>query len=325
MDAQLSGGQLEDEPASVSVDVGQAQHVTEEGPSRLGVLGKDDGVDGVDHPASMDGRGESVLARGGQTQEVADLLTRRDVVDRLRAAGCLAADDEADEMLSAATDPATLQSWVWRREHGEPLAWITGTQVFCGHHVRVDAGVYVPRPQSEELARRAADVLAARGGPALDLCTGTGAIARHLMDTVPTAGMVATDIDARAVRCARTNGVAVVQADLAAPFAAGTFEIVTAVAPYVPTESLAVLPADVRRYEPRRALDGGGDGLDLVRRIVAEAARILRPGGSLFLELGGDQDTGLGPSLAISGWTETTTWMDEDGDLRGLSSRAPSP
>lgn len=253
-----------------------------------------------------------------------DLLARRDIVDRLRAAGCVAAVEEADEMLSAAPDLATLQSWLLRREGGEPLAWITGSQLFCGHQVRVDAGVYVPRAQSEELARRAADVLAVRGGPAVDLCTGTGAIARSLTVKAPTAGIVATDIDARAVRCARSNGVTVVQADLAAPLAAGAFEVVTAVAPYVPTGELAMLPADVLRYEPRRALDGGRDGLDLVRRIVSAAARILRPGGSLFLELGGDQDIGLEPALAGSGWTDTTTWTDEDGDLRGLSARVPS-
>lgn len=245
------------------------------------------------------------------------------MVDRLRTGGCLAAEEEADDLRSAAPDGDTLESWLRRRERGEPLAWITGSQVFCGHRVTVDAGVYVPRPQSEELARRAAGVLPRRGGRGVDLCTGTGAIARHLMDTVPTVGVVATDIDARAVRCARSNGVPVVQADLAAPLAAGAFDIVTAVPPYVPTESLAVLPADVRRYEPRRALDGGDDGLDLVHLIVVAAARLLRPGGSLFLELGGDQDAELGPTLVAAGWTEMTTWTDEDGDLRGLSARRP--
>lgn len=252
------------------------------------------------------------------------LLPRRDVVDRLRTGGCQAAEEEADDLLSAAPDGDTLEWWLRRRERGEPLAWITGSQLFCGHRVTVDAGVYVPRPQSEELARRAAGVLAGRGDRAVDLCTGTGAIARHLMDMEPTAGVVATDVDARAVRCARSNGVPVVQADLAAPLAAGAFDIVTAVAPYVPTESLAVLPADVRRYEPRRALDGGDDGLDLVRLIVVAAARLLRPGGSLFLELGGDQDTELGQTLVAAGWTGMTTWADEDGDLRGLSARRPS-
>lgn len=254
------------------------------------------------------------------------LFAHNEVADRLRAAGCVAAGEEADELLSAAMDGDTLEWWLRRREQGEPLAWITGTQSFCGHRVSVDAGVYVPRPQSEELARRAADILADRGhgARAADLCTGTGAIARHLMETAPTAAVVATDIDAHAARCARSNGVPVLQTDLAAALAAGAFEVVTAVAPYVPTESLALLPADVRRFEPHQALDGGQDGLDIVRRIVAGAARILGSDGWLFLELGGDQGAALGQAMTESGWTETMTWCDEDGDLRGLCARAPS-
>jgi release factor glutamine methyltransferase len=234
----------------------------------------------------------------------------------------VAAGDEAAELLSAAPDAATLEAWVARRERGEPLAWITGYQLFCGQRIRIDPGVYVPRPQSEELARRAAAVLLAQGGPALDLCTGSGAIARHLMAAAPAATVVAADIDRGAVICARSNGVRVVQSDLADAFGGGQAVVVTAIAPYVPTTALALLPSDVRDYEPALALDGGPDGLEVVRRIAAGARRVLRPGGWLFLELGGDQGPLVASFLTGSGWTSVSTWTDEEGDPRGLSARS---
>ncbi len=96
----------------------------------------------------------------------------------------------------------------------------------------------------------------------------------------------------------------------------------SAVAPYVPTGELGLLPADVQRYEPRLALDGGDDGLDLVRRIVVTAARLLRSGGWLLVELGGEQDKALAAALAASGFASSTPWFDEDGDLRGLAAQA---
>jgi release factor glutamine methyltransferase len=243
------------------------------------------------------------------------------VVGRLAAAGCVAAEEEAAELLAAAADGVTLENWVRRREQGEPLAWLTGTTRFCGHEVGVDPGVYVPRPQSEELARRAA-LLLPDGGRAADLCTGSGAVAFHLSAKVPGATVVGADIDRRAVRCARGNGVRAVLGDLGGPLRPGAFDVVTAVAPYVPTGALRTLPADVLRYEPRRALDGGPDGLDLVRRVVAGAGVLLRPGGWLLLEVGGDQDAALCHDLAAAGFGPATTWCDEDGDLRGLAARA---
>jgi release factor glutamine methyltransferase len=187
--------------------------------------------------------------------------------------------------------------------------------------VRVAPGVYVPRYQSEDLAHRAATLLArSRGRTAVDLCTGTGAIAAHLRAAVPTAAVAGLDVDERAVACARSNGVPAVRGDLDhPPFRAGAVDVVTAVAPYVPTAEMAFLPADVQRYEPRRALDGGDDGLDLVRRVVASAGRLLRPGGRLLVEIGADQDEQLAAPLAAAGFGPPTPWYDEDGDLRGLT------
>src|SRR6202035_1855547 len=124
----------------------------------------------------------------------------------------------------------------------------------------VDPGVYVPRLQSEELARRGAALLAS-GGRAADLCTGAGAIAVHLMAEASPRAVVAVDIDIPAVACARRNGVQAVAADLDRPLRCKVFDLVTAVAPYVPTGELRFLPADVQRYESRLSLDGGNDGL----------------------------------------------------------------
>jgi release factor glutamine methyltransferase len=242
------------------------------------------------------------------------------VILRLTAAGCVAADEEAHELLAAAPGGDTLEQWVRRRERGEPLAWITGTMRFCGRVLHVDPGVYVPRFQSEELARRAASLLPARGR-ACDQCTGAGAIAAHLAAAAPPATVVGIDIDPRAVACARRNGVLALVGDLDPPLRPRSFDLVTAVAPYVPTESLRLLPTDVRRYEPRRALDGGRDGLDLVRRIVASASQLLQPGGWLLTEVGGEQDQALGPTLAAHGFRPAAPWLDEDGDLRGLAAQ----
>ena len=241
------------------------------------------------------------------------------VVARLEAAGCVAADEEAAEYVALAPDGATLDAWLRRREDGEPSAWITNTLVFCGRPLHVDRGVFVPRDQTQELARRAAALLPA-GGRALDLCTGAGAVAAHLRWAQPRAAVIGTDVDRGAAANAVRNGVPTVVTDLDGALApAAAFDVVTAVAPYVPTDGVRWLPADVQRHEPRLALDGGPDGLDVVRRVVAVASRRLRPGGWLLLEIGADQDRLLALHLATGGFGSITTWCDEDGDLRGLA------
>ncbi|QYG95168.1 peptide chain release factor N(5)-glutamine methyltransferase [Iamia sp. SCSIO 61187] len=240
------------------------------------------------------------------------------VVDRLRAAGCVAAEEEAAELLAADPDDRTLEMWLRRREQGEPLAWIVRATTFGGLRLAIRPGVYVPRPQSEVLAHRAAAALPP-GGRAVDVGTGSGAVAAVLAATVPTALVVGIDLSPVAVACARTNGVQALVADLAAlPLGPASVDLVTSVAPYVPTDALRLLPADVQRHEPRTALDGGPDGLDLVRTVVRSAATVLRPGGRLLVEVGGDQDDRLAPDLAEAGFGAVVTWTDDDGDLRGL-------
>lgn len=240
-------------------------------------------------------------------------------------AGCVNAAAEAAELHDNAPDDATLDAWLVRREAGEPLQWITGRFRFCDRWYAIDPGVYVPRLQTEELARRAAALLP-EGGTALDVCTGAGAIAAHLAAEVPSATVIGVDIDPRAVGCARRNGVPAVVGDLVAPIRdAPRFDLITAVAPYVPTAAIALLPADVQRHEPRLALDGGIDGTELVGRIVSAAARLLHPGGHLLVEIGGEQQDALVDPLTAAGFGEAAPWVDEDGDLRGLAAVWRSP
>jgi release factor glutamine methyltransferase len=244
-----------------------------------------------------------------------------ELAERLRAMGCVAAEDEACELVDSAGDPLELETFLTRRSRGEPLAWITGSVQFCGRRLHIEPGVYVPRFESQELAIRAADVLAAEGGRAVDLCTGSGAVAAVLMDAAPEATVVGVEVDLRAAACARLNDVPVIRADVGEALRPHAFDLVTAVAPYVPSDQLVYLPADVLRHEPRVALDGGGDGLDVLRRVVAAAARLLRVRGHLFVELGADQDRALAPALALAGFQVADTWRDDDGDLRGLAAR----
>ncbi|HVC70605.1 MAG TPA: methyltransferase [Acidimicrobiales bacterium] len=240
----------------------------------------------------------------------------------LRAAGCVAAAEEAAELMEAAGgDPGRLRALVARRCSGEPLAWLTGSVRFGGETVLVHRGVYVPRWQSEPLAFEAAARLP-EDGLAADLCTGAGAVAVVLARRRPRARVVATEIDPVAVACARSNGVEVYEGDMAAGLPdefRGRIDVVTAVVPYVPRSELRLLPRDVTAYEPLAALDGGEDGTDLLVRAVGESAVLLRPGGSLLLELGGDEAELLQPVLESHHYTKVEFLLDEDGDLRALA------
>lgn len=240
---------------------------------------------------------------------------------RLAAAGFVAAQAEAGELLArAADDGELLASLVERRLTGEPLAWITGSVAFCGQEILVDPGVYVPRRQSEPLARRALDRLPAKGA-AIDLCTGSGAIAKVLSTGRPAARVVASDIDQRAVACAAANGVDVVLGDLFAPLPAAfgeQLDVVVGVVPYVPTPELPLLQRDTFTFESRRSYDGGPDGTVIVRRVLSDSIHFLRRGGVLLLELGGSQHELLAHDLARLGFVDVTVLVDDDGDPRGI-------
>jgi release factor glutamine methyltransferase len=247
-----------------------------------------------------------------------DLASLRAV---LSAGGFVAAEEEALELLAAAAgDVDLLHGLLQRRLTGEPLAWVTGTITFCGLDIRVDPGVYVPRWQSEPLARRAVARLPP-AGTAIDLCTGTGAIAAVLAAHRPGAHVVGCDLDQRAVACAAANGVEAYHGDLFDPLPpslVGSADVVVGVVPYVPTAALAFLPHDTLTFESSLSYDGGAEGTAVLRRVMSDSLRFLRPGGALLLELGGEQAEALGEELDRLGYVDVAVLADEDGDRRGI-------
>jgi len=252
---------------------------------------------------------------------VAPPTDRRDLADLLAEAGFVAAEEEADELADrAAGDSGLLAALVARRLTGEPLAWITGTSTFCGQEVRVEPGVYVPRWQSELLAQRAVERLPATG-IAVDVCTGTGALAHVLALARPGARVVATDLDPQAVACAGSNGVEAYRGDLFDPVPAdlrGRVDVVVGVVPYVPTAALSLLQRDTFAFESPLSYDGGDDGAAVLRRVVAGGARVLRPGGALLVELGGEQADLLAGDLSHHGYVDVQVLVDDDDDVRGI-------
>ncbi len=215
-----------------------------------------------------------------------DLST--DVVARLRAAGCVFAEDEAKLLLDAATTPLELATMVDRRAEGVPLEHVLGWAAFLGLRVAVDPDVFVPRRRTEFLARQAIR-LARRGAVVVDLCCGSGAVAAAIAVAVPDVDLSAADVEPAAVRCARRNvNGAVYEGDLydALPTRLrGRIDVLVANVPYVPSAEVALLPPEARMYEPLVALDGGDDGLDVLRRVVAGAPEWLAPGGHLLSEM----------------------------------------
>jgi release factor glutamine methyltransferase len=229
-------------------------------------------------------------------------------------------------MAAAAEGVGPLDELMRRRLGGEPIAWITGSIRFGGTQIRVRPGVFVPRPHTETLAIRASSLLR-DDGICVDLCTGTGAVAVVVMAAHPGATVVGTDIDSVAVACARENGVDARLGDLDEPLPHslhGRVDVMTAVVPYVPTEALHLLPRDVLAHEPRRALDGGDGGTAILVRAAEAAARLVRPGGSALLELGGTQADPVAARLRALGFEVIEVHRDDDGFDRALEARRVS-
>ncbi|MFC4855288.1 putative protein N(5)-glutamine methyltransferase [Actinophytocola glycyrrhizae] len=238
-----------------------------------------------------------------------------DLVARLRAAGCVFAEDEARLLLEAATNPAELAAMAARRAAGVPLEHVLGWAAFLGLRVAVDPAVFVPRRRTEFLARQAIR-LARRGAVVVDLCCGSGAVAAAVAVAVPDVDLTAADIDPAAVRCARRNvHGAVYEGDLYSALPTrlrGRVDVLVANVPYVPSDEVALLPPEARGYEPLVALDGGADGLDVLRRVVAGAGEWLAPGGHLLSEMSTRQVPAAGELLTAAGLTSTVA---TDGDL----------
>lgn len=254
------------------------------------------------------------------------LISSRAIIGTLAEAGFLAPEEEAQALQGAANRGAgPIDRLLERRLDGEPLAWIVGTAEFCDRRIHIVPGVFVPRPHTEWLARRAAALLP-DDGRAVDLCTGNGAVAAVIGDAHPLAEVLATDIDPVAVACGDRNGVHVLLGDLDAPLPRswlGSVDVMTAVPPYVPTDELHLLPRDVVAYEPRRALDGGDRGTRSLSRAVEAAARWLRPGGTVLLELGGDQAIELTEALRRGGLSGIRIHRDPDGHDRAIEASRP--
>ncbi|WP_277514702.1 methyltransferase [Cellulosimicrobium cellulans] len=249
-----------------------------------------------------------------------------DLVSRLRAAGCVFAEDEAALLAERADDDAHLEALVVRRVAGEPLEHVLGYVDFHGLRVAVDPGVFVPRQRTTLLVDEAvalgrqvagaapgrlpvarpdgAAVAAPGGSPVVvvDLCCGAGALG--LATATDLGGLAdvelyATDVDPAAVACAARNVAAVggtaYEGDLFDPLPAGLHgrvDLLLANVPYVPTAEIPLLPREARDHEAHVALDGGGDGLEVLRRVASEAPRWLAPGGHLLTESGERQAAG---------------------------------
>ncbi|MFE6234327.1 methyltransferase [Cellulosimicrobium sp. NPDC057862] len=280
-----------------------------------------------------------------------------DLTARLRAAGCVFAEDEAAHLAERADDDAHLEALVARRVAGEPLEHVLGYVDFHGLRVAVDPGVFVPRQrtmllvdEAVALGRRTAGAVALRddvpddvpddgpddapdeapdGGPegspvvVVDLCCGAGALGLATATDLGGAADVelhACDVDPAAVACAGRNVAAVggtaYEGDLFEPLPValrGRVDLLLANVPYVPTGEIPLLPREARDHEAHVALDGGGDGLEVLRRVATEAPEWLVPGGHLLTESGERQSAGAVAVLEHAGLVARVVRDEEIG------------
>jgi release factor glutamine methyltransferase len=216
---------------------------------------------------------------------------------------------------------AAFRALVQRRASGEPTHYLLGRREFYGRSFRVDPRVLVPRPETEMLIEAALECLGDHSqARALDLCTGSGCVGVTLAAERPSLRVVATDASLPALEVARENasahGVAdrveLRAGDLFAPVARERFELITANPPYVETSAIEGLSPEVRR-EPREALDGGPDGLTLIRRLITGAREHLSPGGCLLFEIGDRQGPAVLDLLGTAGFPGASVQKDFAG------------
>ncbi len=253
---------------------------------------------------------------------------RAAAVAALRAAGCVFAEDEAELILATARTPDHLADLVGRRVAGLPLEQVLGWAEFHGLRIAVEPDVFVPRRRTEFLVDQAL-AQAPDASVVVDLCCGSGAVGAALAAALGPIELHAADVHPAAVRCARRNlapvGGRVHQGDLFAALPAalrGRVDILAANVPYVPTGDVGLLPPEARDHEPTVALDGGADGLDVLRRVTAGAPDWLAPGGCLLVETSARQApaavaaftaSGLTARLAVCGELEATVVVGTRG------------
>ncbi len=215
------------------------------------------------------------------------------------------------------------------RRRGVPIAHLTGVKEFWSLPFRVGPSVLIPRPETEMLVERVLALTPTGRESILDVGTGCGCIAVALARERPRARVVASDVSARALAVARANaarhgaaGIEFVRGSLLAPFRrrGDRFDVVVSNPPYIPRPEYEALEDEVRRHEPRRALLGGEDGLDLIRRLARQAPRVLSPGGYLVLEIGDGQRRGALDAFG-AGWREIETGWDLAGVPRVITAR----
>jgi release factor glutamine methyltransferase len=253
------------------------------------------------------------------------------VVARLRSAGCVFAEDEARLLVAAAHTPADLAALVDQRAAGAPLEQVLGWAQFWGLRILLDPGVFVPRRRTEHLVRQAVAAVGSAGRTrpvVLDLCCGSGALSAALLSTLPGAEAHAADLDPKAVACARRNlgdAAHLYVGDLYAPLPTslrGRVDVLVANVPYVPTSEIRLLPAEAREHEPHAALDGGVDGLDVARRVVAGAPDWLAAGASVLIETTEEQAPVLAAAAAAVGLQPTVVTDSDLGATVVVATRA---
>ncbi|MEZ0446314.1 putative protein N(5)-glutamine methyltransferase [Cellulomonas sp. ICMP 17802] len=252
--------------------------------------------------------------------------THAEITAALRAAGCVFAEDEATILLDAAGD---LDSLVARRVAGEPLEVVVGWASFCGLRIEIDPGVFVPRRRTELLVHEAARLAPPGPVEVVDLCCGSGALGVALASLLPSVSLTAADVEPAAVRCARRNvetvGGRVVEGDLDAPLPAelrGRVDLLLANVPYVPTDAIGTMPPEARLHEPLVTLDGGADGLDVLRRVATVAPRWLSPGGHLLVETSEAQVPAASAAFAASGLLPRVVRDEESGGTVVVGTRS---
>ncbi|UYO40325.1 peptide chain release factor N(5)-glutamine methyltransferase [Rhodopseudomonas palustris] len=240
------------------------------------------------------------------------------------------------ERILTAEENERLQSLAARRLGGEPVARILGMREFWGLPFELSADTLVPRPDTETIVEAALAILQERALPApriLDIGTGSGAILLALLHERPDAIGVATDISLGALRTARRNAqrlglddrAGFVACDYASALQ-GRFDLIVSNPPYIPANEIAGLDREVREHDPRRALDGGADGLDAYRKIIPESVRLLQPRGALVVEIGQGQERDVSALMQASGLTVSDPFRpDLSGIFRGVTGRLAGP
>ncbi|WP_456826176.1 putative protein N(5)-glutamine methyltransferase [Cellulomonas sp. P5_E12] len=256
------------------------------------------------------------------------MTSHAEITATLRAAGCVFAEDEATILLDASGD---LDSLVARRVAGEPLEVVVGWAEFCGLRIEIDPGVFVPRRRTELLVREAARLAPSGHAVVVDLCCGSGALGVALASVLPSVSVYSADVEPAAVRCARRNvatvGGQVFEGDLDAPLPdalLGRVDLLLANVPYVPSEAIDTMPPEARLYEPLVTLDGGADGLDVLRRVASVAPRWLAPGGHLLVETSEAQVPAASAAFEAAGLAARVVSDEESGGTVLVGTVVPS-